>query len=341
MPASRVRHAFIAGLLAATSVSASAANMQVKTADIALGKHVSGPTLAADGLAGHVVVLEFWGINCPPCIASMPKLEELHRQCGPQGLVVIGAHAQGGGADDIRRTVNELGVTFTIVENANVNGGMDFDGIPHCMVFDHTGKCVFRGSPGDAHDVVVAAVQAAPAAILATRALVKLAPLAQTLKNEALCGSVLRKARPLVDSSDADTADEARFVVERVEEYGRKMLEEARNRAKPDPIAAATLAQRCATAFKGTDIGTEATKQLQGWRKDKSFQAAIKAGNQLAQLEALRAAAANLPGGPPPRVVGQAREIARAIEKGAPGSEAAAKAAEIVAGFDAGGAGDK
>lgn len=267
-------------LFSAATMPAGAENMQVTTADIALGGHVSGPTVGPDGLLGHVVVLEFWGLHCAPCIASMPQLEALHRELAPHGLVVIGAHVQGGTADDLRKGVADLGVTFTIVEGAMVNGGMDYRGIPHCMVFDHTGKCLYRGSPGEAHDIVVAAAQAAPPAILAGRTFAKLAPLAQALKNEAQVGSVLQRARPLVDSQDADTADEARFIVDRIEGRGRQMLEEARGLADADPAAAAALMQRCMVAFKGSDIGAEAGRQLADWKKDKDFQAAVRAGLQ-------------------------------------------------------------
>ncbi|MFM7107831.1 MAG: TlpA family protein disulfide reductase [Planctomycetaceae bacterium] len=326
-PISRVLAALVAAVVAAAHVDAE--NMQITAAGVQLGPHVSGPALGPQGVAGHVVVLEFWGIHCGPCIASMPGLEELHKTFGPHGLLVIGAHAQGGTADDLRRAVAELGVTFTIVENASVDGGMDFNGIPHCMVFDHTGKCVYRGSPGGAHDMVAEAVKAAPAALLADRALVKLAPLAQTLKSEAMCGTVLKKARTLVDSNDGETADEAKFVVERIERRGREMVEEARSLAATDPGAAVAVAKRCVAAFKGTDIAGEAGKLLQEWAKDKEFQAAVRAGQQLARLEALEAAAKSLPGGAPAQLLSQARDIAKTIEKAWPGSAAATRAAAI------------
>jgi hypothetical protein len=38
-------------------------NMNVTTADINLGKHVSGPELAKDELKHHVVFMEFWGVH--------------------------------------------------------------------------------------------------------------------------------------------------------------------------------------------------------------------------------------------------------------------------------------
>lgn len=153
--------ALAAGGDGGAAVAADDFNMGVTTAGIRLGGHVSGPQVTSESLAHRVVLLEFWGVHCPPCIASMPKLEEAHKELAPLGLVVVGAHAQGGPADAVRKTAADLGVTFTIVEEATVQGGQDFNGIPHCMLFDHTGTCVYRGSPFRAHDAIVAAVKAA------------------------------------------------------------------------------------------------------------------------------------------------------------------------------------
>ncbi|MFM9060019.1 MAG: peroxiredoxin family protein [Planctomycetaceae bacterium] len=334
MHAFPLRPALIVLLLAAAGGPATAQNMQITTADIELGPHVSGPEIAAADLAGRVVVLEFWGIHCPPCIASMPHLESAHKQLGPQGLLVIGAHAQGGKVADVRKTVAELDVTFPIVANATVSNGMDFRGIPHCMVFDHTGACVYRGSPTEADEIVAKAVQAAPGAVLGGRSLVKLAAVGQMLKNEAQWGAVIRKLQPLVASKDEEMSAEAGFVLERLEARGREMLEQARGLAASDPFAAAALAQRCGTAFKGGDLGKDATALIAEWKKDRAFQAAFKAGQQLAKLEALQGAAANVRGPLPPQVAGQAREMAKAIENACPGADYAAKAHGIVAALE-------
>lgn len=326
----------VACAVAIVGAPARGANMDISAADIMLGERLSGPAVDVAGLEGSVVVLEFWGVHCPPCIASMPGLESLHKQLAPQGLVVIGAHAQGGPAEEVKKTVADLGVTFPIVAEASVKNGMDFTGIPHCMVFDHTGKCIYRGSPGRAHDVIAEAVQAAPAGVLAGRELVKFATLAQSLKNESTWGTALKKVRPMTESKDETTAEEARFVVERMEARGRDMLAKARELADTDPVAAVALVQRCGVVFKGDDVGREATALSVVWKKDKAFQAALRAGQQLARLEALKAEAEAAPGGVPPQAVGKARELARMIEKVAPGTAYVDKAAEIVAALEAG-----
>lgn len=334
-------------LLAVVGRAADEFNMRVTTAGIQLGGHVSGPQVTAESLAHRVVLLEFWGVHCPPCLASMPKLEEAHKELAPQGLAVIGAHAQGGPAAAVRKTAADLGVTFTIVEQATVQGGGDFRGIPHCMLFDHTGKCVYRGSPFRAHDAILAAVKAAPSPILAGRTLEKLAALNEALRNEAAYGPALRKAAALTGSKDAATADEAKFVVERLETHGRRMLGDGVAMKEANPLGAADLVHRCSVAFKGSDVGTEAAATLRDWRKDKAFQTAVKATQQLAKLQVLRANVLKAFGDEPdgeitPQMVKavpaamkrQMAEVVRGIQKTAPGSETAATAWKLAVEFD-------
>lgn len=334
-------------LLAAGISSAEEFNMDVTVGGIQPGDHVSGPAVSPEDIAHRVVLLEFWGVNCPPCIRSMPLLEELHKTLGPQGLVVIGAHAQGGTAQELRPKVAQLDVTFTILDGASVEGGSDFQGIPHCMLFDHTGKCVYRGSPFNARDAVVAAVRSAPGAVLEGRTLVKLPELNVMLRDEGLFVASLKKARSASASKDEATATEASFVVDKIEGYGRRMLEDAKAAKRDDPVRAAELVQRCSAVFKGSDIGTEAAKLNGAWRKDREFQGAVRAGQQLAQLERMRAyvldqlgvdddavitpeMVATVPAG----VTGKICSLARGIEKSAPDAPAAKRAAAIAAEFD-------
>jgi len=261
---------------------------QLTVADITLGPRVSGPARSPESLAGRVVVLEFWGVSCPPCLKNMPALESLHRQLGRQGLVVIGAHAQQAEPEEIAEVVEQLGVTFTIVERAVVDGGMDFPGIPHCMVFDHTGVCVYRGHPRRAHEAIVEAVRSSPASVLDGRPLVMLAPLGRHLHDESAFGAVLVKARSLAASKDAATAAEARFVVERLEDYGDRLVSAAKASADEDPLRAVHYAGRCSVAFRGTDIGQDAADMLRGWKQDRGFQERLLAARRAEAVAAER-----------------------------------------------------
>ena len=43
-------------------------------------------------LKGKVVLLEFWGYWCAPCVAGMPVLFELHEKFADKGLAIVGVH---------------------------------------------------------------------------------------------------------------------------------------------------------------------------------------------------------------------------------------------------------
>ena len=312
----------------------------ITTAGISLGAAVSGPLVTADSLAHRVVVLEFWGVNCPPCLRSMPTLEALHRELGPAGLVIVGAHAQQATVAEIKEVVDQLGVTFSIVEQATVRDAMDFTGIPHCMVFDHTGACVFRGHPSKAHDVIVAAVRSSPAAVLEGKELVKLAPLARQLRDEAAFGGVFKKAQGLAKSADPATAAEAAYLVDKLGGYAGRLLEAAEGAKADDPLRAMHYAQRCAGGFRGTESGIAAANLLRDWKKDPAFQDAVKAARQCRHLEMARAKIAQALGRPeeispelaakvPEPVRKQLAEAVVSIHRLSPGSTAAARADEI------------
>jgi hypothetical protein len=172
----------------------------------------------------------------------------------------------------------------------------------------------------------------------------KLPELNTLLRDERQFATVLKKARGLMSSGDAETADEAKFVVEKIEAYGRRLLDEARSGKETDPARAADNVQRCAVLFKGSDLGTEAAKLNGEWKKDKQFQAAVKAGQQLAKLERMRdyireqlaidadaTVTAEQAATIPAAMKSQIRSVAQGIGKSCPGSSLADKAAAIAA----------
>lgn len=58
--------------------------------DIAVWKNSQPLTL--EELKGNVVILDFWGYWCGPCVASMPAMMKLHDQYHKQGLRIIAVH---------------------------------------------------------------------------------------------------------------------------------------------------------------------------------------------------------------------------------------------------------
>jgi thiol-disulfide isomerase/thioredoxin len=260
-------------------------NMNLSTADIRTGESVHGQKPPDGWLENRVVLVEFWGIQCPPCLASMPKLDRIHKELAPMGLVVLGAHVQDAEDQQVREAAARLGVTFPIFTKARVANGDDFVGIPHCMLFDHTGKCIYRGSPFKVEPLLRQAVANAPALILEGKTLEKLEMFNSWLRDESQFGKALKRAQGFTDSKDPQTASEATYVIERLTSHGRKLIDQAVQMQKEDPIAAWEMLQRAEASFRGGAIGIEATKKAKQWKKDASFQKALRAAQQLSEAQ--------------------------------------------------------
>jgi len=49
-----------------------------------------GEYITLEDLKGKVVMLDFWGTWCPPCVASVPELKNLYRRYSKEQFVLIG-----------------------------------------------------------------------------------------------------------------------------------------------------------------------------------------------------------------------------------------------------------
>ncbi len=67
-------------------------DLEGKTLDSLLGDFIE-PNLAKE-LQGKVVLVDFWGTWCGPCLSYNPELERLHNKFAGQGFAVLGIHSQ-------------------------------------------------------------------------------------------------------------------------------------------------------------------------------------------------------------------------------------------------------
>lgn len=115
--------------------------------DVKWGTPVNEAPFDEKTLAGKVVVVEEWGVNCPPCIASLPGLAKMAKSGEKKGLVVVGLERQNSAKEDILKVLKSARVEFPVMSGGSAPGNTG--GIPHACVFDVTGKLVFSGSPHD------------------------------------------------------------------------------------------------------------------------------------------------------------------------------------------------
>ena len=98
--------------------------------DIAVGE--KAPDFVAEAVDGKrivlseyrnskVVVLNFWGVRCLPCLQEMPKLEHIYKKYKDQGMEMLGVNVDGVGSDIITKNLRkqiqgvELNVTYPLL----------------------------------------------------------------------------------------------------------------------------------------------------------------------------------------------------------------------------------
>lgn len=107
----------------------------------------SGPKLTEESLAGKVVLVDEWGVNCPPCKALLPRMQSIWDSFKHKPFVLLGSHRQGRAPDKVKELVQANKLTYPIYDFAGLasdepdNGG----GIPYMYVVNHRGKVVYSG----------------------------------------------------------------------------------------------------------------------------------------------------------------------------------------------------
>lgn len=69
-------------------------------------------------LKGKVVLLDFWASWCEPCKASFPVMDELQKQYGPRGLVVLAINVDEK-KSDMEGFLKKNAATFAIVRDGS------------------------------------------------------------------------------------------------------------------------------------------------------------------------------------------------------------------------------
>ena len=104
-----------------------------------------GKTVRLSDYKGKVVVLEFWATWCPPCRASVPGLEKLHKAYKDKGLVLLAVSMDEGGWDEVRSFIKESGITYTVLKGTeDVAMKYEVRSIPMMLVLNKEGKIARR-----------------------------------------------------------------------------------------------------------------------------------------------------------------------------------------------------
>ncbi len=124
---------------------------------------VQGPQPADvnwQNLRGKVVVLDFWGTWCAPCVADIPRLNELVSHYGkkPVQFIAVGHENPRKVAWFLKR--NRMDTWIALDTDLSVYKAYTAFGIPYTVVVDQNGRVAAVLNPKDLTEAVIDAVLA-------------------------------------------------------------------------------------------------------------------------------------------------------------------------------------
>jgi len=75
---------------------------------------LDGNTHALEDYRGHVVLVNFWGSWCPPCVREMPSLQRLHESMAGRPFTVLAVNVRQT-RPTVTRFAERLGLAFTVL----------------------------------------------------------------------------------------------------------------------------------------------------------------------------------------------------------------------------------
>jgi peroxiredoxin len=103
----------------------------------------SGKSLSLESLKGKVVLLDFWGTWCVPCIRAMPEIQAIHETFKGQPVTVIGVSVETEKNADPLGFVKSKGYTYPIVLNGhNITKDYKVQVFPSVYLIDKKGNII-------------------------------------------------------------------------------------------------------------------------------------------------------------------------------------------------------
>ena len=253
----------------------------------------SGPKLTEKDLVGKVVLIDKWGVHCPPCRALLPKVQKVWDSFKNKNFVLIASHCQGRNDAKVAELVKANKLTFPIYEGVGLAANEpSARGIPFIYVVDHRGKVVYSGHNSNA--AITALTEALVAINLPPnllgglavddksphKALLKqvalgrpVAPVIKKLENDVKKGTKEKSTQ-----AQKDAAVSAQEILSAIEEGKKLVLAEIEAKKTTNPVDAVKYIELYARSFPKDSESAELKAQLPELRKAaKVWQAEQKA----------------------------------------------------------------
>ncbi|MEM6504403.1 MAG: TlpA disulfide reductase family protein [Planctomycetota bacterium] len=275
------------------------------------GSHVTGPKVSGKDIKGRVVVIEFWGITCPPCLDAIPHTTELAKQYGPDKLVIFANQSWSASDKNTKETWNKRAKNdMVVVTNGGKLKGYRPNGYPSVLVFDHTGKSIWEGRPGGMDRVIADAVANLPkkeeqaSEQAGTQEDSAPPPIVTGLEpeffeveinrinaqNRGVASTLSKLRRAAQNASRQAQVDEAKAVIAAVESWVKAQQAVIDATRQSDPATAYTAAEQVVGLLRGDTLAEQAQATITEIRKDGKLFATVRATLLLRGVRAQAAA---------------------------------------------------
>ena len=209
-----------------------------------LDNQISGPKLTAADLEGKVVLVDEWGTHCGPCLALLPRMEQLWRAYRSKPFILLGSERQGSNADEIKKVVRDNNLTYPVFSGAGLASGEPNNGggIPVLYVVNARGKVIYAGR--DERAATAAFVDALSTPVAAEGLLGDVEPkIFKTLCASLAFGrsveTAMKRWKSAAEGRDAEKAKEAKALLQAITEARDEQCRVIERELKTRPCAAA------------------------------------------------------------------------------------------------------
>jgi hypothetical protein len=238
-------------------------DLEATTAGVKPGKALVGDLPPKADWAGHPVVVVHFVADDPVSGLLLKELnDKLYADLKDLGLIVFGAESGKAKPQDVSDMAFFRQITFSIVANADLGLPDEDWWFPHAVVYDRTGKCVFRGHPLDALPSARIEVAEAFLASLEKPVTTKSAQkVVDKLKSSGKLPVVFKEITDQLRAAPAADRGELEELRGKLTERAWKIFKEISDpkQLKPaDPIAAHAEAKRLEATYAWTGLSEKA-----------------------------------------------------------------------------------
>ena len=205
--------------------------------------HYSGPKLTEKDLEGKVVLVDCWGVKCPPCRALLPRMQEIWTHFDQKKFVLIGSHCQGKRPEAVKELVDANKLTYPIYERFGLaEGAPEFRAIPFLYVVNHRGRVTYKGhDEREATEALVTAIGdvGMPISLVSGVTLPKrYKSFSKKMRLGSTIAGDVKKLEKEAAGKNARMADEAKAILDAIERTRGEVKEEIAAVRKRNPAEA-------------------------------------------------------------------------------------------------------